>query len=443
MRFAYVPKPSTQREWKRNEPARSAFHPAPSYQRTGCAGAALNSERAATARAEEENSCAILLLRCTSKILGAGAPRNCLHLNGYGYSKTRVSQISAIALTPTASSPDSVFANQSSTRRFPIGRYGWTNQRTSISRRATHRKRPESVWRPRGSPDAKRHTMPSVQEPVPGEAFTSVRCLRDAAPTACSADILLPDALRGQGREASASSDDARILQHPLAAHVPLWTAHVHRLVQSSTQLAQLFPELWGHTVWSVETILTSDAVAQLWEHVQAIQGTDTVQLRASLRLAQDGSSRAAVAAFPLESVEPVPVRLDTQPTSLQRTTVALKTDLRAEYDASRQRVHADLAGKLPNTCFDALLWKEGSSERERWLTEASIANIVLHVPGQGWFTPPFDGLLPGLLVQELVRSGRVQQQPLAVDTVRAQLASGAQLWLGNAVRGLFPVVWE
>ncbi|KAI3626856.1 hypothetical protein CBS14141_000857 [Malassezia furfur] len=285
--------------------------------------------------------------------------------------------------------------------------------------------------------------MPSVQEPVPSEAFTSVRCVRDAAPPACSVDVLLPDALKGQGRDVPVPSDDARILQHPLAAHVPLWTAHVHRLLQSSSQLAKLFPGQWGHTAWTIETILESDAVTQLWEHVQGIQGTDTLQLRASLRLAQDGTSRAVVAPFPLSNREPVPVRLDTQTTALERATAALKTDLRAEYDASRQRVHADLAGKLPNTCFDALLWKQGTSEHERWLTESSIANIVLHVPDKGWFTPPFDGLLPGLLIQELVRSGRVSRAPLAVDEVRAQLAAGAQLWLGNAVRGLFPVIWE
>lgn len=276
---------------------------------------------------------------------------------------------------------------------------------------------------------------------VPHEAFTSLRCLRDASQHACSPDVLLPAPLRGGEQQTQMGPEYVPIMQHPLAAHIPLWSAHVLRLVHATARLAELFPEQWGTRKWTVDEVLNSDAVSHLWKELQAVQGTEVTQLRASLRIDQNGSSRAVIAPLAYSDGNPLPVRLDTKATSFQEPTVTLKTDLRAEYDASRQRVNADLAGSQPDTCFDALLWTESDENPGRFLTESSIANIVLHVPGEGWITPPFQGILPGLLVQELVRQGKVVQQPLEVDRAKSLLQSGSQLWLGNAVRGLFPVV--
>lgn len=276
---------------------------------------------------------------------------------------------------------------------------------------------------------------------VPHEVLTSLRCYRDAAPAPRTVDELLPENVRiSGGEDVSVLLEQQVILRHPLAAHVPLWCAHVLRLVDATENLGRLYPSQWRTKKWSVEDVLRSDAVSQLWEAIQNALNSDVTMLRASLRIAQDGTSRAVIAPMARTGLQELCVRLDTQPTQLQRPSAAYKTDLREEYDASRRRVNADLMGTAPNTCFDALLWYNDSHSDTHYLTESSIANIILEVPGKGWFTPPFQGLLPGLLVRELVRRGMVLPQALDIAYVQKHLQSGAQLWLGNAVRGLFPV---
>ncbi|CAD6901441.1 unnamed protein product [Tilletia controversa] len=168
------------------------------------------------------------------------------------------------------------------------------------------------------------------------------------------------------------------------------------------------------------------------------------------------------------------------------------KTNRREAYQAAAARLQATY-GAVPSSepaetevpppsCFDGLLWttsdEEASDPSQRLLTESSIANIVLEVRNGDetkLITPapssssvkgkmPF---LPGLLRNELVRLGIVEEADIPVERVLKLLVSnkdddgggetteetqeetqeegGTQevpekLWLCNAFRGLFEV---
>jgi len=270
---------------------------------------------------------------------------------------------------------------------------------------------------------------------APTEALTSLRCYRDASVRHASLAALLPPWLVPHD-EASGSLD------HPLAAHIPLFSAHIHRLRDAAAALGDLFPDTWARR-WSVEDLLHSEAVEQLQAYVDRIQHTDTAALRASLRIKADGTSYAVIAPLsPAPSAPPV-VRLDTQSVFLDTATTPYKTDLRAAYDEARRRVHGTLGATPasdPKACFDVLLWHE--EQGEQVLTESSIANVIIEVPGPypTLITPSFAHLLPGLVVQALVHDGLVQQRRISVHELQAWVSQSARLWLCNAVRGMFEV---
>lgn len=280
---------------------------------------------------------------------------------------------------------------------------------------------------------------------IPAETFTSVHCLRDAAQGECSVDVLLPEHVKFHEKSRPISAECEQIRQHPLAAHVPLWYAHVLRLVHATAELARLFPGEWGEQGWSVDQVLASDAVRELWEQTQAIQGSETAKLRASLRIAKGGTSRAVIAPLASPKGATLMVRLDPTPTSLQGPTTYLKTDCRKVYDDARARVRGNL-GALNDTthdpCFDVLLWSDVDGTPS--VTESSIANIILEVPNASpsLVTPPFQNLLPGMLIQELVRQEKVSQRALSVEDIRDALQNqNGRLYLCNAVRGMFQVL--
>lgn len=65
-------------------------------------------------------------------------------------------------------------------------------------------------------------------------------------------------------------------------------------------------------------------------------------------------------------------------------------------------------------------------------VTESAIANIVYQLDGE-LFTPPLvDGLLPGVLRDELLDSAVVTERTLPVDELKAVQA----FWLINSLRG-------
>ena len=67
---------------------------------------------------------------------------------------------------------------------------------------------------------------------------------------------------------------------------------------------------------------------------------------------------------------------------------------------------------------------------------EGTITNVFFDA-GQGLCTPPLRcGLLPGVLREELLALGACQEAVLHHD-----MLAGAQLWVGNSLRGLIPAV--
>ena len=119
---------------------------------------------------------------------------------------------------------------------------------------------------------------------APLEALTSARCYRDAS---ASLQQLVPDVRCADVQEDALNT-------HKLAKHIPLFTAHIQRLVRATHALCRLYPDTWTRA-WSAEDILASDALKSVCEHLDAIQGSDTEQLRVSVRIHAHGTTRAIV----------------------------------------------------------------------------------------------------------------------------------------------------
>ena len=285
---------------------------------------------------------------------------------------------------------------------------------------------------------------------APDAAFTSLRAVADRVAEP-SIRTLLPESLHTYVHGASyppvSPPELEQLLRHPLAAHVPLWAAHVHRLVAAAAELHGMYAGTWRTHAppLTVERVLQSDVVAELERQVQALQ--PGCSLRASLRATRDGGLTLSSAPLVSPAAVPLRVRLDVQSTELDEPLAHLKTTSRAAYDQARERTQATLgaASDVKDPCFDVLLWRY-THDGAQLLTESSIANLVVELPasqGQGskFVTPRFERLLPGVLVQELVRRGIVEQAPITVAQLSAWLErKAARLWLCNAVRGMFEV---
>lgn len=252
----------------------------------------------------------------------------------------------------------------------------------------------------------------------PLEAWTSLRCVKATAQE--GQEGLVP-------RDIAAHLPSDTDLADPLAPHIPLFAAHVDRLVRTTRALCELYPDTWTKA-WSADDVLACDAMTQLRTALADAHAPET-QLRASLRIHADGTTRAIIA--PMSSMQGTPlVRLDTQPVLLSTPTVQYKTNARAAYDEARHRVHGTLT---TDGCFDVILWHDDSGDSI--VTESSIANIVIEKDG-ALVTPSFQHLLPGLLIQHLVQHGVVTQATVTVRDVQ----NAPRLWLCNAVRGMFQV---
>lgn len=139
-------------------------------------------------------------------------------------------------------------------------------------------------------------------------------------------------------------------------------------------------------------------------------------------RLTVDSTGQVAVTHQPLPpnpaawTVMLSPLRLDSRDPWLR-----VKTSHRPIYDAAR--------AALPDGVDEAILLNQRGE-----ICEGTITNLFLRRAGR-LLTPPLAcGLLPGVLREELLRSGQAQEVVLRP----ADLANGA-LFLGNALRGLIP----
>ncbi|HEX2138586.1 MAG TPA: aminodeoxychorismate synthase component I [Woeseiaceae bacterium] len=97
------------------------------------------------------------------------------------------------------------------------------------------------------------------------------------------------------------------------------------------------------------------------------------------------------------------------------------KTTERSAFDQARQGV---------GECDDVLLWN-----REREITESTIANVVVRLGGR-LLTPPVEcGLLPGTFRAKLLREGSIAEAKVSLE----QLDQVEEIFLVNSVRGWMP----
>ncbi|PWN48022.1 DUF544-domain-containing protein [Violaceomyces palustris] len=185
-----------------------------------------------------------------------------------------------------------------------------------------------------------------------------------------------------------------------------------------------------------------------------------------AIRLAVKKDGTVSVALREVGEMEGrVKVRIDPLPTRVRQMDleplVLNKTDARDLYETARVRVGADL-GAGGGACFDVLLWNDerlevgevqqggGGGAGEAEITESSIANVLIELTsGEGierkkrFITPPSSStLLGGLLRNELVRMGLVEEERIPLDLVRKsnEQAHNLQLYLCNSLRGVWKV---
>ncbi|CEH13446.1 mfs general substrate transporter [Ceraceosorus bombacis] len=313
----------------------------------------------------------------------------------------------------------------------------------------------KAAWRHKGgqaATDAARSTS------IPRQIFTTLRLnadqegissgrLQDHFPEPFSS-------LLAQSR--ADASVPATIAAHRLHQRIPFLAAHLQRLHDGFEALHQVAPDVWPDP--SLEPVKAAMEQSVLLAKLDGVLGAISEAKR--VRVAMDRCGHVEVEHFALSPTPAVDaavsVRLDTVgvASSLSREAQVLmrhKTMARKVYDEAREHVGATLlpAGKPAGTCFDVLLWQqEGEAESQRYLTESSIANIVLELSptlrdsSEVRFVTPHSKrpLLPGLARQELVRRGLVQERDISIQELRRELDKGGRLWLVNALRGAWPV---
>ncbi len=188
------------------------------------------------------------------------------------------------------------------------------------------------------------------------------------------------------------------------ASGIKLWPYHLRRLKEAASYFDFPFPE---KEVCSL--------VAKAQEELSA-----AAKLR--LLLGADGGLR--LEAYPLEPLPEV-IKVGLIKRDFEVTPFLFhKTTYRPWYQ--RWRAYAAQNGLFEVVFFD----EEGR------LLEGTITNVFLKLDGK-LFTPPEGlGLLPGVLRAYLLSEGKAEEKELYLsDLKRAE-----KIYLGNAVRGLFPV---
>ena len=141
------------------------------------------------------------------------------------------------------------------------------------------------------------------------------------------------------------------------------------------------------------------------------------------VRLLSDREGIPGIEGYVLEPPVPesVIVALASRPVDSQNELLRHKTTDRAVYESF-----------LPAPgVFDTLLWNE-----QGHVTEFTRGNIVVELDGQRITPPSDDGLLPGVLRQDLLDSGQIVEKQLS----KALLQQATRIWFINSVRGWLPV---
>lgn len=143
------------------------------------------------------------------------------------------------------------------------------------------------------------------------------------------------------------------------------------------------------------------------------------------VRLLVSARGMTALTASPLPAIlDPVRVFLSRVVVNSRDPLLYHKTTARSPYQKALQEARAQ-------GCFEAILTNERGE-----VTEGSFSNIFVERNGD-LLTPPLSaGLLPGILREELLRSGRAREATLHP----ADLWSAERLYIGNSLRGLMAV---
>jgi len=140
---------------------------------------------------------------------------------------------------------------------------------------------------------------------------------------------------------------------------------------------------------------------------------------RVRLLLQRDGKVRSTET--PVTPVHELPeqrIALAREPIDIDTPFIYHKTTRRDAYEQGLQ---------LADDVDDVLLWNE-----DGFITETSIANVVLSIDGER-FTPPVEcGLLAGTYREWLLRKGEIKERRIHTS----ELTPGSELTLINSVRG-------
>ncbi len=155
----------------------------------------------------------------------------------------------------------------------------------------------------------------------------------------------------------------------------------------------------------------------------EALEGRRDEVLRVRLTLAEDGTPSVTVTALPPGST-PTVMRYVVSPSQLNSADRFLyhKTTRRELYDAEWRKYNAECGA-------DEVIYLNEHGE----LAEGSRTSIFVKGGDGRLITPPLSaGLLPGTLRAELLESGEAVE-----GTLRLEDLDGAEVYLGNSVRGL------
>ena len=222
----------------------------------------------------------------------------------------------------------------------------------------------------------------------------------------------------------------ARILKQPdpafhlfetmgiVSGAIPRRALHLSRLAKSAAYWSFAFD------IHAAETYL--DALLSEVAEGATSSDSETQTLRLRLQLARSGAITHRCEPIELSSSQTslsseypvVELALVQSPVEADDAYLAHKTSRREAYDRAVREIPAGCEPIMFNTVGN--------------VTESAIANIVYQVGGE-LFTPPLgDGLLPGVLRDELLNERKISERALPVT----ELGAVEAFWLINSLRG-------
>lgn len=123
----------------------------------------------------------------------------------------------------------------------------------------------------------------------------------------------------------------------------------------------------------------------------------------------------------------PIPIQSETP---LQRIALAhepIKIDTPFVYHKTTRREVYERAMRTAGDVDDVLLWNE-----DGYITETSIANIVVHIDAERYTPSAECGLLPGTFREWLLQNGEIKERKIHVSEITPE----SELTLINSVRG-------